>query len=285
MFLEVANVVIEIEADSIPLLFRSFLPFLSENPKEVDIHIKLEPVEELNLPPGKVVLDDVNTWILHGTKRHASTVYRCMPNVSGNAKPIYTVDADCYWRDATVSYLEKNIYVDAEVASLVGHILLKNRLAFLDGLIVHSSAVIWNDKGILFTAPSGTGKSTQARMWEKHLNATIINDDTPVLRNYSDTSVVYGTPWSGSGGVSENASADLAAIFIIEQGARNEISQLAPSVALPRLLPRCFMPYHDTAMMDRACRILHNIAISTPVYHFKCRPDHHAVEAAARCIS
>ena len=54
--------------------------------------------------------------------------------------------------------------------------LLPMRTIFLhfSTLFLHASQVVVEDRGIVFSAPSGTGKTTQARLWEKHKNAKIV---------------------------------------------------------------------------------------------------------------
>lgn len=52
-------------------------------------------------------------------------------------------------------------------------------------LLFHGSVIAVDNKGYLFTAPSGTGKSTHTRLWmERFKNrAYMVNDDKPLLKN------------------------------------------------------------------------------------------------------
>lgn len=64
---------------------------------------------------------------------------------------------------------------------------------------MHGAVVAWKDQGYLFTAPSGTGKSTHLALWKKYLGdqAEVINGDKPFLKVMEDEVWVYGTPWAG----------------------------------------------------------------------------------------
>ena len=63
------------------------------------------------------------------------------------------------------------------------NIFLSRLLLDRGGFVIHSSAVRTTDgHGLLFTAPSGTGKSTIAHLFRQHAHATIIDDDLIAIR-------------------------------------------------------------------------------------------------------
>ena len=53
-----------------------------------------------------------------------------------------------------------------------------------DTIILHCSALALDNQAYLFTAPSGTGKSTHTRLWREMLGdkAVMVNDDKPIVR-------------------------------------------------------------------------------------------------------
>ena len=75
-----------------------------------------------------------------------------------------------------------------------------------NGIIFHSSAIAVDGQAYLFTAPSGTGKSTHARLWRELLGDKVImvNDDKPIVRLIDGEFYVYGTPWNGKHRLSTN---------------------------------------------------------------------------------
>ncbi len=88
------------------------------------------------------------------------------------------------------------------------------------GLVFHSSTIDYNGKGILFSADSGTGKSTHTGLWLKYYpNQTkIINDDSPLIRLVDGKPYVFGTPWSGKTDINDNVKAPLSAIVFLKRG-------------------------------------------------------------------
>jgi hypothetical protein len=284
MRLKIAGLIVEIFSDDVSCEFERCDDFRTSDDQIAALNIYLHPVNYIEKPQGDICLDDFNKWILHSTANHAATVYKCS-NRDPENEPIYQVDVEDDWSNATISFLKNNKNVEEEVASLIGYILLKNRILFHQGLIIHAAAIAWKGKGIMFTAPSGTGKSTQADLWSTYRNATILNDDSPIVRLLNDQVIVFGTPWSGSKGIFQNAQAPLSAIIVLDQSDTNSFHQLTMEQSIPLLVPRCFLPYHDPVLVDIACTNLEKIIIKTPVYHLKCRPDKDAVEVVAQCLS
>jgi hypothetical protein len=97
-------------------------------------------------------------------------------------------------------------------------------IAILEGLFpLHASAISFRSEAILFSAPSGVGKSTQGNLWKQKDNQVkFINDDKPLL-SIKDNVLVYGSPWCGKTYRNENVALPLRAIFFIEQGKTNQI--------------------------------------------------------------
>jgi len=153
------------------------------------------------------------------------------------------------------------------------------------GVVIHASALKYSDKGIIFSAPSGTGKSTQAKLWQTHVEQVVIlNDDTPAIRFMGNKPYIFGTPWGGSKGIYCNESAPLEAIILLEQAKVNQVSRIGVQQALPLFLPRFFLPYFDQCMMDKALSLCNALLESIPVCLLQCRPDLGAVEAIRQCL-
>jgi hypothetical protein len=112
-------------------------------------------------------------------------------------------------------------------------------IATLEGFIpLHASCVIKNDEAYLFSAPSGTGKSTHAQFYQQALNGFILNDDKPIIKNQ----LVYGTPFSGKSALNQNDAYPLKAIYFIEQGSIDAIKPLDIDQASKKLLKNIARP-------------------------------------------
>lgn len=167
----------------------------------------------------------------------------------------------------------------------VGEVLFRTAILFHNGIVVHSAAINCNGTGIIFSAPSGTGKSTQANLWRQYKGAAILNGDRPALRLIDETVYVYGTLWSGSSPDFQNAKAPLKAIVMLEQAEQNSLRPLTPEEAVRYLLPRIYLPYGLEDLLEKAVDNADAIIRRVPVCLLKCRPDFEAVEIVSQWLN
>lgn len=107
-----------------------------------------------------------------------------------------------------------------------------------NAMLVHSSAILFNNNAYLFSAKSGVGKSTHTKLWQKAFGSDkikIINDDKPVVRIKDDKCIAYGTPFDGGSGIANNLSAPLRAIVFLERGEENSIRKALTSEIIQNL--------------------------------------------------
>ena len=135
------------------------------------------------------------------------------------------------------------------------------------GFMIHASAVEADGGAYLFSAPSGTGKSTHAGLWIRYLGADrarIINDDKPAVCLEEGNCFVYGTPFSGKTDLNENRRAPLRGVAILCRG-KNRIQRLSPSQALYPLLDQMVRPRREEDM-DKLLTMLDFTLAHVPVY-------------------
>lgn len=130
--------------------------------------------------------------------------------------------------------------------------LCEKMTADYNGFIFHSSAIDVDGEAYLFTAPSGTGKSTHAALWRKLLGdrATMINDDKPIIRYIDGDFYVYGTAWDGKHRLSANKRSKIKAICRIHQSPTNTISKISVKEIMPTLLNQTLRPKNPADMMN-----------------------------------
>lgn len=145
-------------------------------------------------------------------------------------------------------------------------------------VILHASVIDWNGRGILFTAPSGIGKSTQARLWAELEGAEIINGDRAITRRREDGYTVYGSPYAGTSGIYQNRSVPLNAMVVLSQAHENAIHRLTPATAFRRILPQVTALPWDVGFMNALTELLLDMVPQVPIYHLACLPDTDAVE-------
>lgn len=153
-----------------------------------------------------------------------------------------------------------------------GFLLLNGAVKF------HAAAVAYKGEGVLFTAFSGVGKTTHAKLWEEHLGARILNGDSPILTVRGGEPLVCGSPWCGSSQDSLNLSVPLRAIVVLERGEKNSICELSGMDAFWRAFPGLRRPKWSERHLDRSVDILEEILKTVKVYRLACLPDAAAAE-------
>ena len=155
-----------------------------------------------------------------------------------------------------------------------------------DILVLHGSTIAVDGQGYLFTARSGTGKSTHTRFWREAFGdrAVMVNDDKPFLRLEEAGILVCGAPWSGKHGLDTNITVPLKAICILERGQENRIRPITPREALPMLLHQSHHPL-DEARHPRLRAMVEALACRTPLWSMECTPAPQAAEVAFEAMS
>lgn len=148
-------------------------------------------------------------------------------------------------------------------------------------LLFHGSAVAVDGTGYLFTAKSGTGKSTHTRLWRNLFGdrAVMVNDDKPLLQLTAEGVTVCGTPWDGKHRLSSPICVPLKAICILERAETNHIRPISQSEAWPMLLQQAYRPVSPDqlaktlALVDRLGKHVH-------LYRLGCNMQSTAAQVA-----
>ena len=155
---------------------------------------------------------------------------------------------------------------------------IEKALNKFNGFILHSSFINWQNNGILFSAPSGTGKSTQADLWNKHENAEIINGDRAGVRNVDGVWSAYGLPVAGSSGIYKNKKAQISHIIVLRQGTENKLTRLSPRDAFIKIYSETTVHTWDDEFQNNILNMISDLVQNVPVYLYECLPDESAVE-------
>lgn len=147
------------------------------------------------------------------------------------------------------------------------------------GFVFHSAYIEFGGEAVLFTAPSGTGKSTQAELWRSLRGAQIINGDRAVIRCVGDRILACGIPFAGSSAYCLNRSLPLAAVVYLAQAPTTSIRQLRGYEAFSRLWEGCSVNTWEPADLKLVSALVAKAAGAVPVYYLPCTPDKSAVEA------
>lgn len=256
-------------------------PFKSNSQQKPDLEIYLISSEAISLPKNLEVQNDYCQWLRNNDNDSISV---CIFKL-GTKEIMYLIQSDSVWKKVTITFLDNDPQINSIIAGRLGEIIFLNRLLFHQGILIHAAAIEWEGKGIMFSAPSGTGKTTQANLWKQFMGAVVLNGDRSVVRIIDEKPYVHGSPWCGSSQEYLNRRSPLSAIIILEQAQENSIRRLDKKEAISRLMPRCFLPYYDGGtIMDIALENLEQVVLVTPIYLLRCRPDREAVELVCKCV-
>jgi hypothetical protein len=177
--------------------------------------------------------------------------------------------------------MTEDLYVYMALGKHFANELLKH-----NGLVLHSSAISYENKAYLFSADSGTGKSTHTNLWKQCFEgAEIINDDKPALRLIDDKFYAYGTPWSGSTPINKNVRIPLQAICFIERGDKNSIERITDSAEIIRLFLPQTLRQVGKDLTNKFFDIIEELIKHVSFYKLRCLPDEDAAKLAYSVMS
>lgn len=147
-----------------------------------------------------------------------------------------------------------------------------------DLLTFHAALLEYEDQAFVVCAPSGTGKTTHARLWRDHKNALILNGDRAVIGREEKFWTAYGTPWSGTSGEQINRRASLKALVVLKRSEENSVLKLSGIQAFGTVFPHLQFPVWNRKLSETAIDLLNALLNDVPVYCLSCRPDADAVD-------
>lgn len=215
----------------------------------------------------------------YGTMTARSEKYLCD---KGNA------DISIPFNPAAMEYYEKiapNLTIDERELMYTARDFYMELLKF-DGFMLHSSAVEVDGRAYLFSAPSGTGKSTHTSLWLELFGdkAQIINDDKPAIRITENGIYAYGTPWSGKSDLNVNEGYPLGGICVLERAEKNFINPLDEGTAVFSILNQTIRPQAPEAM-GQLLTLLDKVIKQIPVWKMGCNISVDAAKMAYEAMS
>lgn len=271
-YFELAGLQVVLRTQEPILVADRLRPFLRDKKEKTHCAIC---VQEASLPPAsKNVI-----WNGHnGYDRREDGLYLFHCDRKGQAPFAVT----CYRQDNRVDVLVKPGAMDhfAGTTSVINRLGLENWLLEQGCLLLHGAVINYNNVGIVFSGPSGVGKSTQGALWEKHRNAQVINGDRVILKMTEEGCFGYGSPYAGSSGIYRNESVLLQAVVVLEQAQENVLQRLTAKEALTRLYPEVSGLRFDKQAVEQITDCLLAMLRHVPVYLFRCVPE----ESAVSCL-
>ena len=150
------------------------------------------------------------------------------------------------------------------------------------GVVLHACGVVHRERGLLFVGPSGTGKTTMARLWSNSGEASVLNDEYCIVRAMRGQFWLYGTPWVGSGGFCSFGKVPLEEVFFVEHGKTTERVSLGETEAISRLMSQAFLPMWDKSKMQLVLDTCVDLVQSLSCWRLPFVPDESVVQVLQR---
>ncbi len=276
-FYEIGGVAFSVET---PVPFEEMHPY-SLFVKEAavpKIRYIFDYVDSLPEPKGKKVFE--NSYFV--AYSHEENIYRYI-GFFKDGKPLDPEFAMAVLSRDDTGIVRISIPRDRDVpmkASLIYRTLcLEQTLSREGGVIFHSAFIEKDGRAILFTAPSGVGKSTQAELWRKYRGATVINGDCSVIKKHDGEIKAFSLPFSGTSGICQNGVFPLRAVVYLTQAPENRVTRLSGMQAFKALYEGAKLSAWDKSDGAAVADLISSFACDVPVFRLDCVPDESAVRA------
>ncbi len=165
-------------------------------------------------------------------------------------------------------------FSDSYLETLAVYRKIAEELPFFDAFLLHGSAISVDSKGYIFTAKSGTGKSTHTNFYRVNFGdrVLVVNDDKPIIRIIDNKVYVCGTPWSGKNNLDNNIMVELNGLCSLKRGKENEIHEITATEILEVVLAQSYRPMKIESM-SKFLSVLSVFLERVRVYELACNTD------------
>ncbi len=164
---------------------------------------------------------------------------------------------------------------------------LERHLAPLGCYILHCSYLDYKGEAILFSGPSGIGKSTHSNLWVKNIEGCkILNGDRGLLVPRADGSGydVCGWPVCGTSGICFNERRPVRAIIFIEQAAENRLLPDSVPRHFKSLIAQLTVNWWNREASDKALDAVNDILSKVTVHTYAANIEDDAPQTLRRCL-
>lgn len=271
LFFRIADLGVKLESDQVISVSERFKPFLDwKDEKKIDCVLEIKSVEQISEKLSGGCWNGFRYYIVDEKEQKIIYFESC-------EKEPYAVTYITENGIIQLQYLEEMGRYFSDVEGIFRHIGFETFLLLYQRMMLHASFVRYQQHAILFSAPSGTGKSTQAKLWETVKAAEIINGDRAALGKTEHGWMAWGIPYAGSSRIYKNESVPIGAIVILKQAKENRIKKISGSMVFGHLYPEFSIHHWDARFVERAMTFLMEMMQEIPVFLLECLPDESAV--------
>ncbi|HJA32868.1 MAG TPA: hypothetical protein H9794_01240 [Candidatus Mediterraneibacter merdigallinarum] len=176
----------------------------------------------------------------------------------------------------------KELHIDPVFTSLLA---LERRLVKKDSMVLHCAYVEYKGEAVLFSAPSETGKTTQANLWEKYRGSRTVNGDRALLGKMDGRWTARGWPVCGTSEVCFNEDVPIRAVVMLSQAEENHAERLSPGRAFPLLYSQITVNKWNREAHIHIMDLMEDFLGNVPVFHLGCTISREAVECLEKVLA
>ena len=269
-YYKIAGIVIKVIGEEINLIEELEYQRFETSCKNENYTVNFRIVNELGSCQGTITYQDEQNIIYDDGKYRYVNNRFLIKKISDNYYNVF-IKKNC--NEISIRYLFNAMGFDV--------LLAKEKK-----LILHASFIAFQNKAILFSAPSGTGKSTQADLWQKYVRGVeIINGDRAIIGIEDNGVKAYGLPFCGTSKITLNQSFNLSTIVILRQGKINKLIELAAKDGYKYLYSQVNWIGWDKKLQINILDLLEKVVNSIKIYYFECLPEQSAVKMLKTMIT
>lgn len=249
-----------------------FLQFEVKNPRRSENTYHLATAFRLPAVREKILVRR-SDLIVYGTDAGEARLI----GIKGQVKPyaLYRELSDQEAEIFLVADALDNLRFDPVFTSLFA---LERQMIQWDSMILHCAYIKYHGTAILFSAPSETGKSTQANLWERYRGSETVNGDRALLRKIDGQWTACGWPVCGTSEICHLEDTPIHAVVMLRQGKENQAERLSPMQAFAQLYSQITVNQWNRSFVQRAVELIEDLVAHVPVWQFTCDISEDAVQ-------
>ena len=239
---------------------------------------RMHVASELPEPEGKVIASRPDLVVFENERGESRLIG--VKGTEGYYACYQETSPDC----AEITFARDRIgglHIDPVFSSLLA---LERRLVKRDNMILHCAYVEYRGEAILFSAPSETGKTTQANLWEKYRGSRTVNGDRSLLGKKDGRWTAQGWPVCGTSEVCHDEAFPIRAVVMLSQAKENRAVKMTPGQAFPLVYSQITVNRWNREDHIHTMDLIQDLLESVPVYHLGCTISEEAVECLARSL-
>ena len=269
---KIADFIFEVHMDESLEVPKNFQKFETDTKKESQARYDLFVVDELPELEGKCISERIDLKVCqNGSLESRRMNFVGMEQAYGQYEEISENHMKLYLKREFLNMIN----VDTVFVSLFS---MEKRMVMEDAMVLHCSVLKVGDGVILFSGPSGIGKSTHAGLWEKYRGARVVNGDRTLLKKEHDIWTSLGWPICGSSEICYNESYPVKAVVFLGQAQENYGGRLRCFDAVKAMISQTTVNGWNPGFVEQIWNLVEDFAMQIPVFKYACNMEESAVD-------